>query len=253
MEMLYSRLLVMKVEMGDLSGLGMPLAEFVRQHEINPLTNNLHEVLYQASLHLYHLSHPDEHDHISHSQPLLIENHTIQEQIERCLTTYPHLFQLLRILKEQLDMASLIRRPEEIYESEGSWVGRDYVPPNKVDDSGSDGKGGEVVNGQNAAPAVDSTSLKGSAFDSPEVLAHVMDYTARTIVEVDEKIRQGEFVKLEGQSGDIGQGEEEDPVIRKLRLNLLALAKRAPLDKIARLPKELVPVHIRHFVPTIGP
>ncbi|KAF8962904.1 hypothetical protein BDZ97DRAFT_1662417 [Flammula alnicola] len=44
----------------------------------------------------------------------------------------------------------------------------------------------------------------------------------------------------------------EDPAIRNLRLNLLALAKRAPLDTIARLPKDLVPEHIRHFVPTLG-
>ncbi|KAF8196969.1 hypothetical protein BJ912DRAFT_1030533 [Pholiota molesta] len=44
----------------------------------------------------------------------------------------------------------------------------------------------------------------------------------------------------------------EDPAVRNLRLNLLALAKRAPLDIIARLPKDLVPEHIRHFVPTLG-
>ncbi|KAF9530721.1 hypothetical protein CPB83DRAFT_762505 [Crepidotus variabilis] len=44
----------------------------------------------------------------------------------------------------------------------------------------------------------------------------------------------------------------EDPSLRSLRLNLLALAKRAPLDTIARLPKDLVPEHIRHFVPTFG-
>ena len=46
-------------------------------------------------------------------------------------------------------------------------------------------------------------------------------------------------------------GEEgEDPVLKKLRLNLLALAKRAPLDQIMKLPPELVPAHLRHIVPT---
>ncbi|KAF9039227.1 hypothetical protein BJ165DRAFT_1496936 [Panaeolus papilionaceus] len=44
----------------------------------------------------------------------------------------------------------------------------------------------------------------------------------------------------------------EDAAMRNLRLNLLALAKRAPLDTIARLPRDLVPEHIRHFVPTLG-
>ncbi|CDO72033.1 hypothetical protein BN946_scf184943.g68 [Trametes cinnabarina] len=45
-------------------------------------------------------------------------------------------------------------------------------------------------------------------------------------------------------------GSSEDPAMRKLRLNLLALAKRAPLDQIMKLPPELVPAHLRHIVPT---
>ena len=46
------------------------------------------------------------------------------------------------------------------------------------------------------------------------------------------------------------QVEPEDPILKKLRLNLLALAKRAPLDQIMKLPPELVPAHLRHIVPT---
>ncbi|PIL34622.1 hypothetical protein GSI_03401 [Ganoderma sinense ZZ0214-1] len=46
------------------------------------------------------------------------------------------------------------------------------------------------------------------------------------------------------------QVEAEDPIMKKLRLNLLALAKRAPLDQIMKLPPELVPAHLRHIVPT---
>ncbi|KAH9940042.1 uncharacterized protein BXZ73DRAFT_43030 [Epithele typhae] len=42
----------------------------------------------------------------------------------------------------------------------------------------------------------------------------------------------------------------EDAVLKQLRLNLLALAKRAPLDQIMKLPPELVPAHLRHIVPT---
>ena len=50
-------------------------------------------------------------------------------------------------------------------------------------------------------------------------------------------------------TGPAGE-EDEDPVLKKLRLNLLALAKRAPLDQIMKLPPELVPAHLRHIVPT---
>ena len=55
-----------------------------------------------------------------------------------------------------------------------------------------------------------------------------------------------------GDSSQAQDGDgEEDPDMRKLRMNLLALAKRAPLDQIMKLPAELVPAHLRHIVPTL--
>jgi bromodomain-containing protein 7/9 len=73
-------------------------------------------------------------------------------------------------------------------------------------------------------------------------LSEVLDYVAGVIVELDKRTRvNGNGVK-----------ESEDALTRNLRLNLLALAKRAPLDTIARLPMDLVPEHIRHFVPTLA-
>ncbi|KAG1848456.1 hypothetical protein F4604DRAFT_1687731 [Suillus subluteus] len=63
--------------------------------------------------------------------------------------------------------------------------------------------------------------------------------------------QQNDGVKVEGDVMDEDEAEE-DPVAKKLRLTLLALAKRAPLDKIAPLPAALVPAHsIRKIVPTI--
>ena len=51
-------------------------------------------------------------------------------------------------------------------------------------------------------------------------------------------------------AADAAGEESEDPMLKRLRLNLLALAKRAPLDQIMKLPPELVPAHLRHIVPT---
>lgn len=45
----------------------------------------------------------------------------------------------------------------------------------------------------------------------------------------------------------------EDPLLREVRLNLIALAKRAPLDRIAPMPAhlvQLVPAHLRAGIPT---
>ncbi|THU75935.1 hypothetical protein K435DRAFT_879963 [Dendrothele bispora CBS 962.96] len=47
------------------------------------------------------------------------------------------------------------------------------------------------------------------------------------------------------------EASSEDSVMRKIRLNLLALAKRAPIDTIARVPKDMVPEHIRQYIPTV--
>lgn len=52
-------------------------------------------------------------------------------------------------------------------------------------------------------------------------------------------------------SGTGAETDDEDKVMKHLRLNLLALAKRAPIEKVARLPKELVPVHIRGHIPVL--
>ncbi len=114
--------------------------------------------------------------------------------------------------------------------------------------------------------------------EGPEELNEVLECVADVIVELDRKTRtKGGFsgVGKGGLNGSATSGSntdeadkqesvgsareentqsvpDEEPALRNLRLNLLALAKRAPLDTIARLPKDLVPAHIRHFVPTVG-
>lgn len=111
--------------------------------------------------------------------------------------------------------------------------------------------------------------------EGPEELNEVLEYVAGVIVGLDRKIKAGgsvaslpppihqtaDVMKADSHDGPVEQPQTtsptldksvEDPILRNLRLNLLALAKRAPLDTIARLPKDLVPEHIRHFVPTLG-
>lgn len=44
---------------------------------------------------------------------------------------------------------------------------------------------------------------------------------------------------------------EKERLEQELRLNLIALAKRAPLDMIAKMRKELLPEHLRGVVPTL--
>jgi bromodomain-containing protein 7/9 len=75
----------------------------------------------------------------------------------------------------------------------------------------------------------------------------VLEYVAGEICRLQQAERDTK-VKVEAESA---AEETESAVMRNLRLNLLALVKRAPLDTIARLPLDLVPEHIRPFVPTL--
>lgn len=65
----------------------------------------------------------------------------------------------------------------------------------------------------------------------------------------DEEPAKGAVAPVKTESA-AAEAEAEDPMLKKVRLNLLALAKRAPLDQIMKLPPQLVPAHLRHIVPT---
>jgi bromodomain-containing protein 7/9 len=119
---------------------------------------------------------------------------------------------LLQIHSHKIDMAALIRTPAELEQSEEEWAG------------------------------------KGFAANGPTEMNVVLDYVADVICGLQAE-RDG-FVKLEPDVA-VDEGTGESTVVRNLRLNLLALVKRAPLDTIARLPVDLVPEHIRQYVPTL--
>ena len=130
----------------------------------------------------------------------------------------------------QLDLGSLISAPNELFDAENAWVG-------------------------------------AGANEDSAVLARALDHATHLLEQLQQlKQQQDQHAQLahtevgaEGMDVDVKPEEEESsgPKERRdleteLRMNLIALAKRAPLDQIARMPSELVPPHLRHVVPTIG-
>jgi bromodomain-containing protein 7/9 len=269
----------------------MSLAKWVEANVVDPLTEGRHSLLRETALELAR-QHPQ--------QP---PEGTVASQVAASLHLYPvtlvALTALLHIRLHKIDMASLIKAPDELFLSEEEWVGKslkeqrknrvlEEVDKERVDD----GDAMEVEEPEQTWVGVDASLVKDrvngrlSTYDQegPEELSEVLDYVANVIVKLDQKIRSGELhgtakpqsedlsiFKSETEDAPNGQSETspsptqattpvpttattpvEDPIIRNLRLNLLALAKRAPLDTIARLPKDLVPEHIRHFVPTLS-
>jgi bromodomain-containing protein 7/9 len=113
----------------------------------------------------------------------------------------------------QLDLGSLILAPNELFDAENAWVG--------------------------AGANEDST-----------LLVRALDHASRLLEQLSEKhAKVGEAAMDVDPEENVGK---ERDLERELRMNLIALAKRAPLDHIARMPPELVPPHLRHVVPTTG-
>lgn len=158
--------------------------------------------------------------------------------------------------------------------------------PTAVDEDAMDVDADGAGAGGTTAPSTRMTTNRTS--EAPEILANVLKYNAEVITFLhslassertttslahpDVKQEQGDTVKLETDhfaparletdssatfKGTSPSTDHEststgrDAVLRNLRLNLLALAKRAPLDQISKLPKDLVPESIRSFVPVL--
>jgi bromodomain-containing protein 7/9 len=124
----------------------------------------------------------------------------------------------------QLDLGSLISAPNELFDAENAWVG-------------------------------------AGANEDSAVLARALDHATHLLEQLQQQHAQrartgagaeGMDVDVEPEEKESTGSKERRDLETELRMNLIALAKRAPLDQIARMPSELVPPHLRHVVPTIG-
>jgi bromodomain-containing protein 7/9 len=181
---------------------------------------------------------------------------------------------LLQIKLQKIDMSALINKPEELFLSEEEWAGKGLRVKRKEMENQvnlsvhrrakKSADADAMVSQDNVERQADAeTCSNNGAFEmeGPEELAGVLEYVANLIVELNQRVSVGsdsatgphvDQASSEGRSDATTKPPApEDPTLRNLRLNLLALAKRAPLDMIARLPLELVPEHIRHYIPML--
>lgn len=245
---------------------------------VDPITEGRHSLLREAAIELNRQQ--------IYERPTLSgdpRQGTVATQVLASLHLYPttlfSVSSLLRIRSHKIDMGSLLRAPHELFMNDEEWAGkgirerrrRKLVRVKQADDGAVVSlmcKTTEVEEPERSLASLDSDLRKGDVnggsdfeLEPIEELNEVLDCIADLIVELDQKIRAN--VLEEGRSvngssntnGEVDKDERsdhtpEDPALRSLRLNLLALAKRAPLDTIARLPKDLVPAHIRHIIPT---
>ena len=151
--------------------------------------------------------------------------------------------------EEQLDMASLIRKPEELAK-EGVLEGGPGEGGEHAEIERALTWGVEVIEGLNSQADKNFWENEDGdgnvvTVDDPRVAKEEEEEADAMDVDPAHPVRPLSQPKPEPDAD-----AEEDPVVKRLRMNLLALAKRAPLDRIAKLPVELVPEDIRGIVPT---
>ncbi|OSC99606.1 hypothetical protein PYCCODRAFT_1479750 [Trametes coccinea BRFM310] len=307
--------------------LGMPVARWVEENIVDPLTDGRHAILREAARILSELPPTPPPDPASPPTsipaPTTSPSDPIRHQIELSLRTYPAaaraLALLQSILRGQIDLPALIRTPDELFRAEDVWAGREYREKKKreMDEALARDPGKNAaaylqwaIEEHREAEAGAGPAAAAAVVEDEGMLEYALQYAADEIARLareraepkidggraegaDEKAKvdvEGDVVmKTEeddapsasspapapsapappdaSPSGALDGGTtspealaagsstseddpHEDPELRKLRLNLLALAKRAPLDQIMRLPPELVPAHLRHIVPT---
>lgn len=254
----------------DLS-LGMPLAQYVEEHIVDPLTDGRHRVLRDTAKRLANIPVP--------ASP------STDAQFTHTLHTLPTaaraLVELRKLAGQQLDMGVLIREPDELYVADTVWAGRAYAEEQRRKREAEQERaleGNALQYLQFAVQSHEQAQAGGAPPETREMLEHALNHSADLILELarerakgvttatavtkpvrsatpgaeggDVKIEDGADQEKQPARAQIVSGQD-DVMLQDLRMNLLALAKRAPLDKIARLPADLVPEPIRHIVPVI--
>ncbi|KAK7035451.1 hypothetical protein VNI00_011744 [Paramarasmius palmivorus] len=225
------------------------LPEWAEKNVVDFLTGSKHALLRETALKLPRLP----------QNPREITD-PITAQIYRSVHVYPAaanaLVALLQIRAHKIDMGALIKTPEELFASEEALVGKAANAIDTSQESKTVTEVDQLTQGETTATATSSTKL----LETPEDLDRVLSQAAKAILESNMKVKAGRN-PTPGKASDVQSNPTdavqdakpadaaEDPELRDIRLNLLALAKRAPIDTIARLPRDFVPESIRQLVP----
>jgi len=232
---------------------------------------------------------PSPHKHSHAHEQARDRQHDISPGLARILAL-PSASSTLAVLRSPLDMAALLRSPEELARAsmlEGTGTGKS-VEKNangSADEEDEDEDEREVGDTPPEAQEVDKK--ENNVLGEREAIERALIWSAKALEALQWRILVGNEVvpgvgsevvpdanaavatvaapggalKIEGGGeGGIAMDvdvmaphapDDDDPLMKRVRLNLIALAKRAPLDKIARLPAALVPESIRGMVPTV--
>jgi hypothetical protein len=135
---------------------------------------------------------------------------------------YPQQGDLIAALGSQIDIQNLVNRPLELAQAELEWSGAAFKQARRQQREASGTL--TIDNPMSALVAPSSQDVTNDADkDDHEVLDHALEYSRQRLLQ----LIQSDYVKKAQASG------VEDPYTRDLRMNLLALSKRVPLQLLS--------------------
>ncbi|KAI0631373.1 hypothetical protein C8Q77DRAFT_1159174 [Trametes polyzona] len=222
------------------AGLGMPVAKWVEENIVNPLTEGRHATLCEAARILRELPPTPPPEPSSSDIPLSIPLPTIsastdpiRHQIELSLRTYPAAARALSALqtlsRAQIDLPALIRAPDELFRAEDVWAGREYRERRRREMDEALARDPEknaaaylqwaieehreAEAGSSAVPNTGAGVQNAAVVEDQGMLAYALEYAAEEIA----RLARGERAR---PTSDSASGSEEKP----------AAAEKADLD-----------------------
>lgn len=247
----------------------MPLAQWVVANIVDPLTDGNHATLRAASATLARAASAD-----SAASQAVARYAALAKQDKSSHRALLNIVQEISEPTSLIDIAPILHAPGEMFEAEAEWFGRQERGPATAEtrdvssrpflDSeapaiehtrkeffGKTEPGQEAATGTDIVPqtagsdAAEAIGAVGNEMSMALAVGTALRRGAEVLEQLGRKTAKNEEINtMEGVEDNI------DTMKRRVRMNLIALAKRAPIHQIAPLPEELVPPHIRHLVPT---
>ena len=191
---------------------GFPLEDWVEDNIVNSITEGRHRLVQKILRQVA----------IKSDEPPDPSTFNISEDIRRSLDVYPQRRDLIAALSSQIDIHNLVNRPLELAQAELEWSGAAFKQARRQQ---KETLGTLTIdNPMSALVAPSSQDASNDADkDDHEVFDHALEYGRQRLLQ----LMQSELAKNPQASGI------EDPYTRDLRMNLLALSKRVPLQLLS--------------------
>lgn len=145
----------------------------------------------------------------------------ISEDIRRSFNVYPQLGDLIAALSSRIDIQNLVNQPLELTQAEFEWSGAAFKQARRQKREAS---GTLTIDNPMATLVGPSKDASNDADkDDQDVLDHALEYSRQRLLQ----LIQSDLTRNARQSG------VEDPFVRELRMNLLALSKRVPFQLLS--------------------